>query len=57
MREERVSHVHGAMPALEEPMMRARAVVEREQLAANLDEIAASSGARATERACRCRAA
>ena len=50
MREERAGHVHGATPALEESMMRARTMVEHEQFAADFDQVAA---ALSLERRCR----
>jgi hypothetical protein len=47
VREERVSHIDGAVPGLEQPMMRARSVVHDDEIVADFDEI---SGALSLER-------
>jgi hypothetical protein len=38
--EERMRHVDGPAPALEQPVMRARTMIQDEQIASDLDEIA-----------------
>jgi hypothetical protein len=38
--EEDVAHIDGAMAAFDQPMMRARAMVHDEEIAADLEEIA-----------------